>query len=94
MNRKRFGNVFATALLAGFLAACSSSNSSEEQDESEQAEAQEQEQEPNDDRTSTSSWWSDHFAGYWYILKRDGTDLYRSVDRHLFNYDWEDPYIN
>ena len=94
MNRKIFGNVLATAFLAGTLAACSSSNSSEpadtEQAEAEQAEAQEN----GDDRTSTSAWWGDNMAGYWYVLKRDMKDLYRSIDRNFFNYDWEDPYLN
>ena len=106
MNRKIFGNVLATAFLAGALAACSSSNGSEqtdaekaeaeqaaaEQAEAEQAEAEEQES--GDDRTSTSAWWGDNLAGYWYVLKRDMKDLYRSIDRNFFNYDWEDPYLN
>ncbi len=103
MNRKIFGNVLATAFLAGALAACSSSNGSEqteeeqakaEQAEAEEAEAEEQEQESGDDRTSTSAWWGDNLAGYWYVLKRDMKDLYRSIDRNFFNYDWEDPYLN
>jgi len=98
MNRKIFGNVLATAFLAGALAACSSSNGSEqteeEQAKAEQAEAEEQEQESGDDRTSTSAWWGDNLAGYWYVLKRDMKDLYRSIDRNFFNYDWEDPYLN
>jgi len=84
MNRKSLWNAVATSLLAGALAACSSSSSHEESEK----------KEPNDDRTSTSSWWADNMRGYWYVLKRDGTDLYRSIDRHFFNYDWEDPYIN
>ena len=96
MNRKIFGNVLATAFLAGALAACSSSNGSEqseeEQAQAEQAEAEEQES--GDDRTSTSAWWGDNLAGYWYFLKRDMKDLYRSIDRNFFNYDWEDPYLN
>ena len=91
MNRKIFGNVLATAFLAGALAACSSSNGSEQTD-AEQAEAEEQES--GDDRTSTSAWWGDNLAGYWYVLKRDMKDLYRSIDRNFFNYDWEDPYLN
>jgi hypothetical protein len=99
MNRKIFGNVLATAFLAGALAACSSSSSEqteEEQAKAEQAEAQEQEQEQDkgDDRTSTSAWWGDNLAGYWYVLKRDMKQLYQSIDRHVFNYDWEDPYLN
>ena len=61
-----------------------------EQAEAEQAEAEEQ----DDDRTSTSAWWGDNLAGYWYVLKRDMKQLYQSVDRHFFNYDWEDPYLN
>ena len=98
MNRKIFGNVLATAFLACALAACNSSNGSEqteeEQAKAEQAEAEEQEQESGDDRTSTSAWWGDNLAGYWYVLKRDMKDLYRSIDRNFFNYDWEDPYLN
>jgi sensor domain CHASE-containing protein len=97
MNRKIFGNVLATAFLAGALAACSSSSSEqteEEQAKAEQAEAQEQEQDRGDDRTSTSAWWGDNLAGYWYVLKRDMKQLYQSIDRHVFNYDWEDPYLN
>ena len=39
----------------------------------------------------TGTWWKNHMRGYWYVLKRDGSDLYRSVDRHFFNYDWDDP---
>ena len=94
MNRKIFGNVLATAFLAGALAACSSSNSSEQTD-TEQADAEQAESKENrDDRTSTSAWWGDNMAGYWYVLKRDMKDLYRSIDRHIFNYDWEDPYLN
>ncbi len=81
MNRRSLWNVVATSLLAGALAGCSSSSEGSAK-------------EPHDDRTSTSSWWGDNMRGYWYVLKRDGTDLYRSVDRHFFNYDWEDPYIN
>jgi sensor domain CHASE-containing protein len=100
MNRKIFGNVLATAFLAGALAACSSSSSEQteeqqaqaEQEEAEQAEAQEQQK--GDDRTSTSAWWGDNLAGYWYVLKRDMKQLYQSIDRHVFNYDWEDPYLN
>ncbi|HET6163204.1 MAG TPA: hypothetical protein VFG37_06020 [Planctomycetota bacterium] len=95
MNRKIFGNVLATAFLAGALAACSSSSSEqteEEQAKAEQAEAQEQDR--GDDRTSTSAWWGDNLAGYWYVLKRDMKQLYQSIDRHVFNYDWEDPYLN
>lgn len=42
---------------------------------------------------STGTWWKNNLAGYWYVWKRDATDLYRSVDRHFFNYDWEDPYL-
>jgi sensor domain CHASE-containing protein len=97
MNRKIFGNVLATAFLAGALAACSSSSSEqteEEQAKAEQTEAQEQEQDRGDDRTSTSAWWGDNLAGYWYVLKRDMKQLYQSIDRHVFNYDWEDPYLN
>jgi hypothetical protein len=48
----------------------------------------------SDDRTSTSAWWGNNMRGYWYVLKRDATDIYRGIDRHFFNYDWEDPYIN
>jgi len=95
MNRKIFGNVLATAFLAGALAACSSSSSEqteEEQAKAEQTEAQEQDR--GDDRTSTSAWWGDNLAGYWYVLKRDMKQLYQSIDRHVFNYDWEDPYLN
>ena len=87
MNRRSLWNVVATSVLAGLLAACSSSSSSEESEKAEK-------KEHHDDRTSTSSWWGDNMRGYWYVLKRDGTDLYRSIDRHFFNYDWEDPYIN
>jgi hypothetical protein len=101
MNRKIFGNVLATAFLAGALAACSSSSSSEQteeqQAEAEKAEAEKaeaEEEEEGDDRTSTSAWWGDNLAGYWYVLKRDMKDLYRSIDRNFFNYDWEDPYLN
>jgi hypothetical protein len=48
----------------------------------------------NDDRTSTSTWWGRNIRGYWYVLKRDSTDIYRGIDRHFFNYDWEDPYVD
>ena len=41
----------------------------------------------------TGTWWKENLRGYWYVLKRDGKDLYRSVDRHFFNYDWDDPYL-
>jgi len=40
---------------------------------------------------STAPWWNKHLAGYWYILKRDATNLYQTFDRHLLNYDWDDP---
>ena len=44
---------------------------------------------PRDNYTST--WWKNNLCGYWYVVRRDATDVYRSVDRHFFNYDWEDP---
>jgi len=47
-----------------------------------------------DDRTSTSTWWGQNMRGYWYVFKRDMTDVYRGIDRHFFNYDWEDPYLD
>jgi hypothetical protein len=47
-----------------------------------------------DDRTSTSTWWKNNMRGYWYCVKRDATDFYRGIDRHFFNYDWEDPYLD
>lgn len=37
------------------------------------------------------TWWRNNLRGYWYVLKRDATDIYRGVDRHFFNYDWDDP---
>ena len=47
-----------------------------------------------DDRTSSSTWWKNNMRGYWYCVKRDATDFYRGIDRHFFNYDWEDPYMD
>jgi len=47
-----------------------------------------------DDRTSTATWWGKNLRGYWYVLKRDSTDIYRGIDRHFFNYDWDDPYLD
>lgn len=43
------------------------------------------------ERNSTGTWWKNNLRGYWYVLKRDATDIYRGVDRHFFNYDWDDP---
>jgi len=40
---------------------------------------------------SSATWWKNNMRGYWYVLKRDATDIYRGVDRHFFNYDWDDP---
>lgn len=40
---------------------------------------------------SNSEWWGNHFKGYGSVIKRDSTNLYRSIDRHFFNYDWDDP---
>ena len=42
----------------------------------------------------TGTWWKNNLRGYWYVLKRDSTDMYRSFDRHFFNYDWDDPNID
>jgi hypothetical protein len=39
----------------------------------------------------TGTWWRQNLRGYWWVLRRDATDFYRSVDRHFFNYDWDDP---
>ena len=47
-----------------------------------------------DDRNSSATWWKNNMRGYWYCVKRDATDIYRGIDRHFFNYDWEDPYMD
>jgi len=39
----------------------------------------------------TGTWWKNNLRGYWYVLRRDATDVYRGIDRHFFNYDWDDP---
>jgi hypothetical protein len=39
----------------------------------------------------TGTWWKRNLRGYWYVLQRDATDVYRGIDRHFFNYDWDDP---
>ena len=39
----------------------------------------------------TGTWWKNNLRGYWYVVKRDATDIYRGIDRHFFNYDWDDP---
>ncbi len=44
-----------------------------------------------DKQSYTGTWWKNNLRGYWYVLKRDATDIYRGVDRHFFNYDWDDP---
>jgi hypothetical protein len=38
-------------------------------------------------------WWRTNLRNHWYVIERDATDLYRSIDRHFFNYDWDDPYL-
>ena len=44
--------------------------------------------------SSEGRWWRNHLRGYWYVIERDFTDLYRTFDRHVFNYDWDDPYLD
>ena len=39
----------------------------------------------------TSGWWSNHLDGYFYVVRRNMTNFYRTTDRHLFDYDWDDP---
>ena len=39
-------------------------------------------------------WWNDHLSGYFYVLKRDMTHMYKSFDRHFMNYDWDDPNLS
>ena len=39
-------------------------------------------------------WWRNNVRNHWQVVKRDATDLYRSFDRHFFNYDWDDPYLD
>jgi hypothetical protein len=46
------------------------------------------------DKDSSAQWWKNNMRGYWYCVKRDATDFYRGIDRHFFNYDWEDPYMD
>ena len=43
---------------------------------------------------SRSDWWNKHFQGYRHVVVRDATQFYQSIDRHFFNYDWEDPNID
>ena len=48
------------------------------------------------DRTEhhTGGWWDDHLSGYFYVLRKNMTNFYRTTDRHLFDYDWDDPYLD
>ncbi len=45
-------------------------------------------------RTDSVYWWGGHARGYYQVFKRDAEHVYRSIDRHFFNYDWDDPYID
>ncbi len=42
----------------------------------------------------TTGFWVKNMRGKWAVVKRDMTNFYRTTDRHLFNYDWNDPYID
>ena len=42
----------------------------------------------------TSGWWDNHLDGYFHVVRRNMTNLYRTTDRHIFDYDWDDPYMD
>jgi len=35
--------------------------------------------------------WADDVVNHGKVILRDLNDIHRSVDRHFFNYDWNDP---
>ena len=39
------------------------------------------------------SFWRKNHDGRFKAWSRDWSDLHRSLDRHLFNFDWDDPYL-
>jgi hypothetical protein len=39
------------------------------------------------------NFWRKNHDGRYKAWARDWSDLHRSMDRQLFNYDWDDPYI-
>lgn len=42
----------------------------------------------------TGGWWRSNLRNHWYVVNNDLRDLYQSIDRHIFNYDWDDPYLD
>lgn len=38
-------------------------------------------------------YWGTNIAEHYQVVVRDLVEIHRSVDRHLFNYDWDDPYL-
>ncbi|MFO0980354.1 MAG: hypothetical protein U1E76_01200 [Planctomycetota bacterium] len=42
---------------------------------------------------SSLSWWGDDLSNHGRAILRDLDHIHWSIDRHFFNYDWDDPYI-
>jgi hypothetical protein len=38
-------------------------------------------------------WWGQEMSNHYKVIQRDGMKILWSVDRHFFNYDWDDPYL-
>ena len=39
------------------------------------------------------SFWRSNWDGRFMAMQRDWANLHRSLDRHAWNYRWEDPYL-
>jgi hypothetical protein len=40
------------------------------------------------------SFWKRNFNAKLHVMKRDFTKMYQTWDRHMWNYDWDDPNID
>jgi hypothetical protein len=38
-------------------------------------------------------WWGQEMSNHYKVIQRDGMKILWSIDRHFFNYDWDDPYL-
>lgn len=38
-------------------------------------------------------WWGEDISNHYKAVLRDADHIHWSIDRHFFNYDWDDPYI-
>lgn len=48
----------------------------------------------NDPESYNGGWWREHMHDYLAVIKRDVKDFYRTFDRHVMDYDWDDPYLD